>query len=432
MMPGRGITDEFVERARAVSVAEAASRLGLRFLRGRSDHAQPCPVSGGRDRFSFRSDKDAWKCRSCGEGGRDAIGMAAHVIGADLKRRDGFIAACEAVLGEAAPDPDDRESDEQRANRERRLARIRAENEQRAKARDADNNAYRAAEQGKARGKWLRANNGGRTPVERYLSGRSGAGPMPEFARFSASESYFHGVDERGGPIELHSGPAMILPFVEPDGLIIGCHITWIDLDRRPKLRPEIGLDERGNLLPTKKMRGTKKGGLIPLWGFRATGQGDAMRILPENDRRRWVGGEGIETTRAVAVAEGIRRDTCYFAAGDLGNLAGPADPASAFPHPNLTFTDRRGREMPVRVQGSQPKAGQGPDDALQIPESGQSIVLLADGDSEFVWTASTMARARNRLSISTGGHRRSVEILWPPEGMDFADMAVSRQDVVA
>ncbi len=85
-------------------------------------------------------------------------------------------------------------------------------------------------------------------------------------------------------------------------------------------------------------MRGSKKGGLIPLAGH------------PRMER--WVGGEGIENTLAVARAENLRPDTFYFAAGDLGNLSGPADPASRFAHPTLKKEDTKGRLRAVMVQG--------------------------------------------------------------------------------
>lgn len=440
--------DDFIERARGVTVADAAARLKLAFLRGRKEHPQPCPACGGKDCFSFHEEKNAWNCRKGGAGGRDAIGMAGHVLGLDLNDRAGFLEACAAVLGEAAPNGG--ETDEERQAREDRLARQKEENDRKAAARAAENEKYREAERAKARGKWERAVPARGTAAETYLAARSGGGPLPPAARFIADEPYWHGQDERGKPVAIHTGAAMVLPFVDPAGRIIGCHLTWIDMARPPKFRPDLGLEEKGKPLATKKMRGSKSGGVIPLYGFVKTAS-DGL-IVPDPARERFVVGEGIETVRAVALAEGVRADTVYCAAGDLGNLAGPAEPSSAFPHPDRTFTDKAGRVRAVRVAGPVPKADQGPEDALQPPANARWGVLLADGDSEFVWTAATMARAKARLeAIPLGGQgatpggrapqnasdplagpkppERHVTVIWPPAEMDFADvMTIGRE----
>lgn len=228
---------------------------------------------------------------------------------------------------------------------------------------------------------------------------RGACAPESEWLRVDTSVTYWH------GDASLHEGPAMIAPIVGPDLGVIGCHITWIDLARRPKCRPEIIDTATGEVLPTKKMRGSKKGGLIPLAGHPSM--------------ERWVGGEGIENTLAVARAESLRPDTFYFAAGDLGNLSGPADPASRFAHPTLKKEDAKGRLRTVMVQGPVPRADQGPDDAFWIGDHVREIVLLGDGDSERVMTSAAMARARARILRPD----RKVAIAWPPAGTDFSEM---------
>ncbi len=106
----------------------------------------------------------------------------------------------------------------------------------------------------------------------------------------------------------------------------------------RPPLTIEAGLYAR---LPTKKMRGRKTGGFIPLIG--------------ELEATRWLGGEGIENVVAIAGAEGFRPDTFYFSAGDLGNLSGPADPEHAFTHPTLKSQTSNGSGGVLRVAGPVP-----------------------------------------------------------------------------
>lgn len=419
-------TDLFVEEARAVTVAEVATRLGIAGLKpaGTAESVGPCPVCGGIDRFSLNGAKNAWNCRGSAEGGgRDAISLAAHLGGHDVKRRDGFLAACADVLGRPVPDGS-AEADEDRQARESRLA----ERRQKAKAErvrsEQSANAWRDRERAKARGKWERAlrQAAGEVAMGRvalgYLALRLAGHSLTAlpFLRAIAAEPYWHGKDDRGAGIVLHEGPAMVAPFVDPDGAVVGCHLTWIDLRQRKGRLVLADPDGGERPLPTKKMRGTKKGGLIPLVGFVMDGD----RIVPEPGRTRMVIGEGIENVLAVGVAEGFRLDTLYAAAGDLGNLAGPADPKSAFGHPNLTRDDRNGKGRPLRVQGPVPKADQSPDDAAQAPDQVTEILLVADGDSEPYATVAAMLRAERRLAREG----RRVRTLWPGRrGLDFTDL---------
>ena len=131
------------------------------------------------------------------------------------------------------------------------------------------------------------------------------------------------------------------------------------------------------------------------------------------------MGGEGIENTLAVARAENLRPDTFYFAAGDLGNLSGPADPASRFAHPTLKKEDAKGRLRTVMVLGPVPRPDHGPEDAFWVGGHVREIVLLGDGDSERVMTSAAMARARARILRP----HRKVAIAWPPAGTDFSEM---------
>jgi hypothetical protein len=435
-------SDLFVEEARGVSIADAAVRLGLAFRRkgvggAAEEHPQPCPACGGKDTFAFNTRKNAWNCRHGGAGGKDAIGMAAHAHGLDLTRRDGFLEACSIVTGRPIPDGEDRESD---ADRQARLDRIedqRRQNEAEALKRADDEADFREKERRKARGIHDMASVLGRADdAVRYMGHRGSPRVDRRWLRFAPDLTYWHGTDERGSPAALFSSPAMVAGFYGPGMELIGCHITWIDLARGPKFRPILfGLTKEGvkarrpdwaygdpapspqdldaglyERLPTKKMRGSKKGGLIPVAGDPACA--------------RWVGGEGIENGSAFANWEGFRDDTFYFAAGDLGNLAGPAEASSRFAHPTLKKADRKGVLRPVMVAGPAPKADQDADDAMWIGRHVTELVLLADGDSEPVMTAAAMARSKARLRADG----RSIFIAWPKPGTDFAGMAVGAQ----
>jgi hypothetical protein len=73
--------------------------------------------------------------------------------------------------------------------------------------------------------------------------------------------------------------------------------------------------------------------------------------------------------------------DTAFWAAGDLGNLAGRAIETVAHP------TAKRPDGKPQRVPGPWPD----PDDpGLSIPDEVTELILLGDGDSEPVLTRST------------------------------------------
>ncbi|TIV30401.1 MAG: P4 alpha zinc-binding domain-containing protein, partial [Mesorhizobium sp.] len=366
----------FVEDARAVSIDDAAKRLGLKFSGRRHEHPQPCPHCGGTDTFAFNTAKNKWNCRAGGVGGNDGIGMAAHCEGLDPHRRAHFLEACSIVLGQPVPDEAEQESAEERNQRLARIELRRRQNQADAATRADSQADFREKERNKARGIYrplapLRTSS---LSFGRFYLGRRCAGyPDATWLRVGSDVTYWHGQDERGAPIALYSGPAMVAPFIGPGFELIGCHITWIDLDRAPKYRPILyGLTKEGEkagLVPwafgdpapsaddlsaglyeqlaTKKMRGSKKGALIPIAGH------------PE--AHRWVGGEGIENGVAFGEWEGWRDDSFYFAAGDLGNLSGPAEASSRFMHPTLKKPDVRGVMRPVMIAASKPKIDQAP-----------------------------------------------------------------------
>ncbi|WEZ84593.1 primase-helicase zinc-binding domain-containing protein [Rhizobium sp. 32-5/1] len=399
--------DEFINEARGVSVIDAAGIIGIK-LKRRMNYAGPCPDCGGKDRFSINQTLGAWNCRQCGKGGRDGIGLVALAFKHDLHTRSGFLEACADVLGRAVPAEGGAETEEERADRLQRIADQKRRNEEAATDSAKDGDSFRQYEMNQARGLYLHAAEGRHATLADYLRRRTGFEMPPQVfsnIRYQTKLTYWNGEDERGHKLSHYVGFGMLAPFVTIEGRITGCHQTWIDLSNGPKFRVDLGLDDKGEPLPAKKMRGTKKGRFIPLFGLLSSS--------------RWVGGEGIENGLAIAGAEGFRADTFYFAAGDLGNLAGPADPKSSFNHPTLKKADKNGRLSPVRVAGPVPKAGQTADDAMQVPDHVEDMVLLADGDSEPVFTAAAMARAENRLQRPG----RTIRTWWPPAGLDFSKL---------
>lgn len=412
------ILDLFIGRAREVSIAEAAPRLGL-VLKGRAaEQAMPCPQCGGKDRFAVNTVKNKWNCRGGGTGGNDAIGMAAHIQGLDVTRRPELLEACGAVLGEVVPDAGEQMSDARRAEirveAEARAARAASE----AAARDREANEFRDKELARCRGIYDAADvpslDG---PVADYVKARAGVSIAVlgrSVIREAAQLTYWHGKDERGNPRDLWCGPALVLPFVDGDGQMIGIHQTWIDMANGPKFRPHLVCPEKGEILATKKMRGSKKGGLIPVAGDMSAG--------------RWVVGEGFENVSAwydveLADNEALALATFYAAAGDIGNLAGAAARTGRFAHPTERKIDARGARRPVMMPSPVPdpaRLGEG----FPLGPHVRALLFLGDGDSEAVWTAAQMARAEARARLIAPGIETGTA--WPPDGHDWAELIVN------
>lgn len=416
------VLDDFIDDARNVPLEVAfkcvKGELGRKcIVKGAVEYIGRCPACGGKDRFSINFSGQVWFCRQSDRRGGDALQLIAHKEGLDLKRKAHLLEACAILLDRPIPSEGERESDEDRAAREKlnaeRIAAIEAQREKNEKS----SKDFRDKEIDKARGIWGRGQDGKGSAVEAYLCRRIGATALPhglwENLCFVPDLTYWHGKDERGNPRDIHCGPAMVAPMVDLTGHITGCHQTWIDLGNAPKFRPDLGLDDDGERLTTKKMRGHTKGSLIP--------------VLGDLNATRWVVIEGIETTLAIAMIDGWRQDTFYVAAGSLGNMGGSADPASAFNHPLLKVTDSKGRKKPVRVPGPVPKVG-AEADCFQVPAYVTDLLLGTDGDSELYFTISAMARAEARLS------REGLAIVHLPrlEGADYSETTAHIHDGTA
>ncbi|OYX79616.1 MAG: hypothetical protein B7Y77_01645, partial [Bradyrhizobium sp. 35-63-5] len=196
----------------------------------------------------------------------------------------------------------------------------------------------------------------------------------------------------------IHTGPAL-LGAIRRDGHFAGVHTTWFDLDR-PKGKALIVDPKTGDVLGTKKMRGSKKGGHIEMTAC------DEPRTL--------VLGEGIEKVLAVWTAmHADGRDlstTGFWSAADLGNIAGKAKEPVA--HPTAKTPTGRVKRVP----------GPSPDllaPAIDVPDLVQRLVLLGDSTSDRFSTECVMARAGTRY-MRAG---REIVVAWAPDEKDFDDL---------
>jgi hypothetical protein len=400
-------TDAFVARAAATDIMEGASRTsragGIAALRGRVERTGPCPVCGGTDRFGINLAKQVFLCRQSGTAG-GVINLVRYLDGVDFKT------ACEIILGADWPEPDGAaETEARRASRAaaRQAAEAAAaQAAEREASRREDDSAFRQRELARCLEDWRAAAPFDGSPAAAYLTARHAAMPDNVFVRCHPDLAYWHG---RGASAQvLHRGPAMLVLFMRPDEFgwrPIGLHRTWVDLDAPPKFRPSILDPETKEPLATKKMRGSKTGGLLPLLGRFSTAT-------------RMVGGEGTETVLAYArhvdSENGApRADTFYFAAGDLGNLAGKA--LDRLRHPSRSKLDKKGRRRPVFVPGTTPDLAS---EAVPIPDRVTELLLLADGDSDPTFTEAAMHRAGARHLRPD----RRVLMHPAPRGTDWAE----------
>ena len=347
----------------------------------------PCPVCGGRatsQRFEVLEDGQSWVCAVCPDGG-DVIHLVQKAEGCD------FRTAIERLGGRSELD----------VAQAKKLFEAREKKRLEREKTSAD---FRDRERKRLWQTWQRAKPIHLTLAHAYLEARGLVLPAEcPGLRYLAEAPYFHGeqLDERGlkSPVLLHKGPAMIAAFIRPDGRFGGLHTTWIT-DSLTPTKIELHDPETGELLNAKKMRGSKAGAHIA--------------IALTKDPRRLVVGEGIETVLAVWTAH-LRagraiEHAAFWAAGDLGNMAGRA--LKTVPHPTL----KRPNGRAISVPNDQPD----PDDlGLSIPDSVEELVLLGDGDSEPLLTRFAMLRAARRYARPG----RVVRIAMAPLGQDFNDL---------
>ncbi|MBB3771541.1 hypothetical protein FHS55_002140 [Angulomicrobium tetraedrale] len=349
----------------------------------------PCPLHSkdphAKDSTSFECWSDGWVCAHCCKGG-DVIRLVEEYEHKSFR---------EAVEWLGGP----REVDDAE---EARRAAERAEKQAQQEVAQA---GFRNRERDRLYGWWQEARPVAGSPAEQYLLRRGCRVPPGARLRFRPDHPYMvhEGRDERGRDVwrAIHRGPAMIAAITAPTGHFLGLHITWLDLDQ-PKGKAVITHPETGEVLQAKKMRGSKQGGQIELLRCASP----TCLII----------GEGIETVLSIYAAM-VRKGRpldgiAFWAAGDLGNLAGKAAAGCRVRHP--IAKDAAGRTL--LVPGAEPDLAS---KAVTIPNSVFDLRLLGDGDSDPFTTRLAMQRAEARHACAG----RRILTAWPEPGRDFNSM---------
>lgn len=423
--------EDWVEKAKAVSVLTCALKFGFQAINGGArlsgaratgELVGPCPRCGGKDRFSINPAKSAWNCRHAGRGGYDAIGLARY-----LMRDASFLEAVEALTGEPRPRAKPISAEEQQA-RDALAAKRKADDEAAQAKQACQHNQFREDERRRCHGIWKHGEPAPASMVEAYLRHRCirgrGIPGVPPGARLRFHpEMHLREPSGPGGRI-IWTGPAMIAPIIR-EGIFSGLHTTWLD----PRLDGgTVPAEAKGKLMITADgellERPVKDVVLIDVKRSRGSKQGGHLLLVPASSGivRRIVIGEGIETVLSVwasmlEAGEDLAQ-TEFWSAIDLGNLGGKS--AGSVIHPHKRKLDKIGRSQRIMVSGPAPDLSD-PTRSIQLPDSVVDVLLLADGDSDRFVVECSIARAAARWARPG----RTVRDAWPEEGGDFNDMRV-------
>jgi hypothetical protein len=391
--------EAWIEEARSRPILDEAVARGTALKGGHVEKVGPCPACGGRDRFSVNLRKSIFFCRSAQKGG-DVIALVQYLDGVD------FMQACEILTGRPPPRSDTHLDVEAR----RAIAR-----EQEKRARDAaerqrtdqqKHDWYRERERRKAYEFWRRGVPAAGTPAEAYLQLRGLELPAGAHLRYAPEHPMFASGGKEAKCV--HRGPAMLAAITNAEGRFLGLHATWIDLSQ-PNGKACVAEPETGEIIPSKKVRGSQSGGRIVLVPY----------AVPYSDLTRLIVGEGIETVLSVWLAlreanSGILDGCAFWSSVNLGNLAGKAK--DSVKHPTLKRTDKLGRERAVTVPGPMPDLSA---PTMPVPDSVREMILLGDGDSDPFTTRAAIERAGKRYARRD----RVIRAAFSPEGSDFNDM---------
>jgi Toprim domain/CHC2 zinc finger len=109
-----------IDAAKATRIEDEVARRGIKLV-GRGERVGPCPVCGGRDRFSINVAKQVWNCRGCARGG-DVVDLVQHLDGVDFKAAVVTLAGDERKpIAPVKPTVHEKESDQEKTERALRI-----------------------------------------------------------------------------------------------------------------------------------------------------------------------------------------------------------------------------------------------------------------------------------------------------------------------
>jgi hypothetical protein len=389
----------YIDLAKSFDILTVAKDIGCNLKKATStEWVGPCPIDGGRDRFSISTRKQLFNCRGSSDGGGDVIKMVCHCFGCEVAE------ACERITGQPRPDRSRDETMEERAARMREnasrmeAARIRQEAEREVE-RDRVKRDEEAVSDIIDRAVALDSPEG--AYGEEYLRRARGLVPNRRLLgdiRFVRELDYW-GIPDNGSADlrKLAVLPAVIALIRNYEGNVIGISQTYLDPKEPRKWRP-IG-NHRNS---AKKVRGQKKGGMIRL--------GRLSRVLAI--------GEGWENPLAWRQLGGALHidDLSLAGAVDIGNLSGQSLGKVVHPH----AVDPEGAKL--RIQSGIPDPA---NPGVIIPEGVEDIIIVCDANSD---------QARTAAHYRTAGARfredgRRVQLAWPPNGYDWNDVLLRERE---
>lgn len=193
---------------------------------------------------------------------------------------------------------------------------------------------------------------------------------------------------------DLGEFPAMLAAVRHPEtNAHLGTHRTYLEPGTAKKLTPPGDLKRNA----AKKGFGAKAGGIVFL-----SPPADTLIL-----------GEGIETSLSGYELDLGGREAAVAAAIDLYNLCG--SPTGMLQNPK--FPNDPTRRIPNCIPD--------PDrPGLMPPRWARKVILLGDGDSEFVWTRAMVGTAAQRFVDVD----RTVKVVFAPENSDFNTVLMAEQ----
>lgn len=380
----------YYDLAKSANIMVVAKDLGCDLRKvSANEWAGPCPVDGGKDRFSVNDRKGVFLCRGADEGGKgDVIALAMHIYGCSAPE------ACERITGQPRPDRTRDESMEERAERLKRNA-IRIEAGRKRQEVEHARAAVRARHEEEAVSKIIdRSVEIFGTKAEDYAVARGlliSKRHAPDL-RFVDNLEYW-GLPDNGSKdlVCLGAVPALIAIIRDVYGDVTGIAQTFIDPKEPRKWRPD-GSHRNG----PKKVRGLKKHGMIRLG---IMGAKVALGEGWENPLAWWQMAQGY-----------VDSDVSLAAAVDIGNMSGGA--LGRVQHP--TANDPDGSRLRIPSGLPDPDAP-----GVILPKYVTHVILICDANSDQGSTVGHYRTAGNRFR-DQGIH---VRMAWPPSGYDWNDV---------